>query len=704
MSTPQPSLLQVRILVVDDEPRVKKDMVRILKRKGYAALAPEGAGQILVENTRQAARSFRPHIAIVDISLDGNEANRSGITLLEHLRPAWCILYSGKLSNKLTREVQHKYPRVTWVEKDEKIPIVLELIAEKAREVSALERKQLVTMTPGWSGHTVKALLGKDTSAPADLVDDILAQLFPVSSRVELETLDQSIVTLQSVSRGRSAVIKAYHDGRFEPQLVKIAPADAIEKEAANYRRHIEGNLGGRFNAELVRDILFWDLGGILYNFLDHAGPRLVTFHEHYDKTQEPASILAPLRHFYLGTWRNFYERSSPAPDEESLSTYYNQVFKLSERMPGYPDQAEQIHIPGIPAPILNPVPWLGRHMQHSALVSYRLAVTHGDLHSDNLFVDGEHAWVIDFERTGPGHILRDFIEMEVDLFTRLGPGSGGEEINMDLLVAGLLLAGDLEFELDPELSRHITNASITKVLHVLREHRRICAEVAHPSDFREYLWGLLFDLVYLVTHILQDENQRQRALLLGGIVCERLKRGNRWSAREVLQEIQSYTPTQPPAPNPNLAKPGDKTVFISYSHLDGRWLKKVQANLDVLNYLGLKFTLWDDTKIKSGTKWRPEIDKALAASQVAILLVSTEFMTSKFIQEDELPPLLKSAEADGTTILPLILKPCLFSKHPKLSAYQAINDPAKPLSRLSQPEQDEILVKLAERVRDLLG
>jgi CheY-like chemotaxis protein len=702
MSSPEPSKKQVRILVVDDEARVRKDMVSILKKRGYAVLAPEGIGPALVRKTREAARSFRPHVAIVDLSLDGMPANRKGLSLLEELKSARCILYSGNLSIKLAREIQEKYPGVTWVEKDDKIQTLLALVAKKAGEVSTSERPQLITKPADWSENTLITLLGRESSAPPDLPDDILAQLFPESSRIELESLDQSIVTLQSVSRGRSAVTKAYHDGKFEPQLVKIAPFDAIEREAANYRRHIEGNLGGRFNAQLVRDVLFWDLGGVLYNFLDQAGTPLVTFHEHYDKTQEPAAILAPLRHFYLGTWRNFYDRPSPAPDEERLGDYYNRVFKLGEHMPGFPEQGEQISIQGVRAPLLNPVQWLGRHMQQSAIVPYRLAVTHGDLHSDNLFVDGQHAWVIDFERTGPGHILRDFIEMEVDLFTRLGPGSGGPEVNMDLLVAGLMLVGQVNFELDPEMCKHITHHSISKVLEVIREHRRICAEVVHPTDVREYLWGLLFDLVYLVTHILHDPAQRERALLLGGLVCERLKRGNRWSGPELLKEYLSPPTVQAAAAVP--AKAGQKTVFISYSHLDGRWLRKVQTNLEVLNYLGIKFTPWEDTKIKSGTKWRAEIEKALAASQVAILLVSTDFMASKFIQEDELPPLLKSAEAGGTTILPLILKPCLFAKHPKLSAYQAVNDPARPLSRLTQPEQDEILVKLAERVRELLS
>jgi ActR/RegA family two-component response regulator len=245
MSNPEPSRQPVRVLVVDDDPRVRTDMFRILKKKGYAVVAPEGAGQILVKKTREAARAFRPHVAVVDISLDGRPANRRGITLLEELKSARCILYSGNLNLRLAREIQRKYPSVTWIEKDDKISTLLVLIAEKAGEVSASERKELVNMTPGWSETTLKTLLGEGTDAPATLVDDILAQLFPESNRVDLESLDQSIVTLQSVSRGCSAVIKVYHDGKFEPQLVKIAPAEAIEREAANYREHIEGNLGG---------------------------------------------------------------------------------------------------------------------------------------------------------------------------------------------------------------------------------------------------------------------------------------------------------------------------------------------------------------------------------------------------------------------------------------------------------------------------
>lgn len=143
--------------------------------------------------------------------------------------------------------------------------------------------------------------------------------------------------------------------------------------------------------------------------------------------------------------------------------------------------------------------------------------------------------------------------------------------------------------------------------------------------------------------------------------------------------------------------------VFVSYSHKDRAWLEKVQTQFKVLDHLGIKINLWDDTKIKSGDKLYAEIKKTLAETKVAILLVSADFLASEFIANDELPSLLNAAENYGMTILPIILKPCLFTQHPRLSNFQSVNDPTEPLSTLSEGEQDQVFVDLAKRIIELV-
>jgi hypothetical protein len=142
--------------------------------------------------------------------------------------------------------------------------------------------------------------------------------------------------------------------------------------------------------------------------------------------------------------------------------------------------------------------------------------------------------------------------------------------------------------------------------------------------------------------------------------------------------------------------------VFVSYSHKDYDWLKKVQTQFKALGNIGIKINLWDDTQIKAGDKLYAEIKKTLAETKVAILLVSADFLASEFIANDELPSLLKAAEHYGTKILPVILKPCLFMQHPKLSNFQSINDPSRPLSSMSESEQDQVFVDLANRIIEI--
>src|SRR4051795_9792888 len=135
--------------------------------------------------------------------------------------------------------------------------------------------------------------------------------------------------------------------------------------------------------------------------------------------------------------------------------------------------------------------------------------------------------------------------------------------------------------------------------------------------------------------------------------------------------------------------------VFISYSHADKEWLDRLKRHLKPLVREG-NLDCWDDTHIRPGDDWKQEIQNALDTAQVAVLLISSNFFASDFIDENELPPLLTAAQAKGVRILPVILSASRFARNPNLARFHTINPSNRPLAEMTQPEQEKILDTLA--------
>ena len=143
-------------------------------------------------------------------------------------------------------------------------------------------------------------------------------------------------------------------------------------------------------------------------------------------------------------------------------------------------------------------------------------------------------------------------------------------------------------------------------------------------------------------------------------------------------------------------AAPGK--VFVSYCHSDLEFLKRLMIHLRPLEKGGL-IDSWVDTKLQAGDRWREAIEEALLRARVAVLLITADFLASDFVVDSELPTLLGNAEAKGIRIIPVILKPCRYSRDPKLSRFQAINDPNTPLISLSEQEQENLYDRIAQAV-----
>ena len=141
--------------------------------------------------------------------------------------------------------------------------------------------------------------------------------------------------------------------------------------------------------------------------------------------------------------------------------------------------------------------------------------------------------------------------------------------------------------------------------------------------------------------------------------------------------------------------------VFISYSHADKTWLDRLRVHLRPLSR-DHDIDIWEDTRIRPGSKWRQDIRTAVENAHAAVLMVSADFLASEFIHSDELPPLLKAAEEEGSLILPIIVAPCLYLRTPELSQFQCVNDPARPLVVADKGEQEQTFVRVAEAILDL--
>ena len=142
------------------------------------------------------------------------------------------------------------------------------------------------------------------------------------------------------------------------------------------------------------------------------------------------------------------------------------------------------------------------------------------------------------------------------------------------------------------------------------------------------------------------------------------------------------------------------QNVFISYSHQDRRWLERLETVLRPLarNHT---FTIWADTRIEPGAAWTEEILKAVASARVAILLVSPDYLASEFVTGVELPHLL-AASKEGLRIVWIAVSACLWAETP-IGAFQAANDPGRPLDSLSEAEVNRQMVLIAEAMKSAL-
>ena len=163
------------------------------------------------------------------------------------------------------------------------------------------------------------------------------------------------------------------------------------------------------------------------------------------------------------------------------------------------------------------------REFQRSTYVCY----THGDLNSDNILVnESKEAWLIDFEYTGPGHILRDIAELDLVVRAELlkaEEASLNERLELEEALIRATSFQDLESLRD---NFDTENPALAKAYNTVLHLRTIAAEkvATNPNaNLDEYYIALMYYSLNALRFLSWRGVARQHCLLSACLIADNL-------------------------------------------------------------------------------------------------------------------------------------------------------------------------------------
>ena len=142
--------------------------------------------------------------------------------------------------------------------------------------------------------------------------------------------------------------------------------------------------------------------------------------------------------------------------------------------------------------------------------------------------------------------------------------------------------------------------------------------------------------------------------------------------------------------------------VFISYCHVDEALKEELVGHLRVLSHDGL-LDIWVDDGIEAGGDWEAEIRQAMEVAELAIFLITKDFLNSDFILGTEVPKLLERRLVERLPILPLIARPCAWRDVGWLSRLNVKPKNGSPIWRQNGIYADEELAEISALVVRML-
>jgi hypothetical protein len=140
--------------------------------------------------------------------------------------------------------------------------------------------------------------------------------------------------------------------------------------------------------------------------------------------------------------------------------------------------------------------------------------------------------------------------------------------------------------------------------------------------------------------------------------------------------------------------------VFFSYSHKDEALRDRLETHLAMLERQGVIET-WHDRRIEAGDDFAGKIGNELERADLILLLVSPDFLASKYCYDVEMRRAIERHEAGQARVVPVILRPCDWHAAP-FGNLLAVPKDGKPIT--AWPDLDEAFLDITKAIRSALN
>lgn len=363
----------------------------------------------------------------------------------------------------------------------------------------------------------------------AEELDDLLCRLFHRADSLLVRPLTSGFSGLAVLLVTPSST----GAGAGQPAVVELGDVRSIDSEYQRFRDYVQHFIAGGRTTNVIERRRSTHLGGIVYSLLGTVGNRLESFGDFYKRAEAP-EIRKVLDNLFLETCAQWYANSGRVVPHD-LTAEYLQNLELTpegleqDRINLKSAQGkESLRMSGLAGERLFTNPVLAMTNQNFVEPTY-VCLTHGDLSESNVLIDETgQTWLIDFERTGHGHILRDVAELDTTVRIHLLDESDAtleERLKMEDELCRAAQFSDLlglanNFETE---NRALAKAFATAI-H-LRSLAYRFVERNPNASIREYNVALFYYSLNLIRYYALPRLQREHALLSSSLLIDRLVR-----------------------------------------------------------------------------------------------------------------------------------------------------------------------------------